>query len=179
MHREPLTSQLVGEELKRLFAVFPSKLAAQNIAFTAETYKNGLKGIDGHALRGAVDIVIQNDSYFPKVARLREAAGVWTKYNRPALAPRMEAAWNVCPVCRAEAVRPMVTRPKLFDRGTDTEHYRTVKGEQVRRGDLLTAQASGAVFETETVQSDRTEIHHRPEAHHITKGEPDEYQGVA
>ena len=188
MH-EPLTTALVGEELKRLFAVFPSKLAAQNVAFTAETYKNGLRGIDGQALRGAVEIVIQNDSYFPKVARLREAAGVWTKHNRPRLAPRVEPAWNVCPVCGARAESPEITRPKKYQDGGQgyyvvAREYRTevahvAAGARIPASGLLDALARGIILETETVPNPRTVINHDAAKHQIVKGEPDEYQGVA
>lgn len=100
---EPLTSQIVGDELKRLLAAFPRNLGGQNPTMMAEVYKGGLRGIDGQALRAAVDICIQSDTYFPKVSRLREAAAEWTRRNRPYFAPVIHAAWNVCGVCGARA----------------------------------------------------------------------------
>jgi hypothetical protein len=188
--RNPLTSVLLVEQLKRLSAVFPSKLGTQNPAFTAEVYKDGLKGIDGDALAGAVDICIQTDSYFPKVARLREAAGEWTKRNRASFAPRIPFAWNACPVCGARAESPEITRPKKYDDGP-AAYYLTAKeykspqgavvpaGRRVPAQALLDALARGVPLEMETVPNPRTVINHNPAAHHVRDGEPDEYEAAS
>lgn len=101
---EALTSQLVAEELKRLLAAFPRNLGGQNPTMMAEVYKGGLRGIDGDALRGAVQSCIQTDTYFPKVARLREAAAEWTRRNRPAIAAILKGSWDTCGVCGARAL---------------------------------------------------------------------------
>lgn len=187
---EPLTSQLVGDELKRLLAAFPRNLGSQNPAMMAEVYKTGLRGIDGEALRAAVDMCIQADTYFPKVARLREAAGEWMKRNRAHFAPKVPVAWNVCSVCGEKAESPNITRPKLHGEGADA-HYLTAKpyrmpdgselavGRRVPAAKLLDALARGMVLESETVPNPRTVINHNPERHHVRPGESDEYEAAS
>jgi hypothetical protein len=189
--RNPLTSALLAEQLKRMAAVFPSKLSSQNPAYTAEVYKDGLRGIDGDALVGAVDLCIQTDSYFPKVARLREAAGEWMKRNRAHFAPVIKPAWNVCGVCGAKAESPAITRPKKYDAATDAPYFLTAKeyrmpngstlpvGQRIPAGKLLGALARGIVLETETIPNPRTVITHDPAMHHVRKGEEGEFEGAA
>lgn len=124
---ELLTTAVVAEELGKLVTAFPSNIAAKkNPAMLATTYREGLQGIDADALRGAVQMAIREDVYFPKVARLRELAGRWTKHNRPSFATRREERWDVCLVCGARA--------------EPTEKGRTVMNHvaelhQVRRGE--------------------------------------------
>lgn len=188
--RSPLTSVLLAEQLKRLAAVFPSKIGTQNPAFTAEVYKDGLRGIDGDALVGAVSMCIQADSYFPKVARLREAAGEWSRRNRASLPAQIPVAWNVCPVCGEKAQSPDITRPKLHGDGADA-YYLTAKpyrmpdgselavGRRVPVAKLLDALARGMVLESETVPNPRTVINHNPERHHVRAGEADEFEAAS
>lgn len=103
MH-EPLTTQLVAERMRDLLTAFPSRHAGQNIAHTAEVYRNGLRGISGESFRAAVDVSIKTDQYFPKIARLRELANEWERRNRVTMAVSNPPAWNRCAVCGAEAV---------------------------------------------------------------------------
>lgn len=179
--REPLTSGLLAEQLKRLLAVFPTRLASQNPAFMAETYKEGLRGIDGEALREAVTICIQTDQYFPKVARLRELANEWMRRNRAEAVAVNKGAWNICGVCGAEAKPKMITRPKLFDAGDPAKaHYLVIKatlfrgatqpvGAKVPRRDLLEALQAGVLFEMETVEGRQLVMDHKPGPHHVNR----------
>lgn len=176
---ELLTAQLVGDELKRLLAAFPRNLGSQNPAMMADVYKNGLRGIDGEALRAAVDMCIQNDTYFPKVSRLREAAGEWIRRNRAHFAPKIPTTWNICPVCGARASSPDITRPQKHGDGPGAyyitaKEYRMPQGEAViaagrhiPAGKLLDALARGMVLVMETVPNPRTIIEHDPRLHHV------------
>ncbi len=128
MH-EPLTTQLVVELLQKLLAAFPRNLGSQNPTMMADVYRNGLGGIEGEAVRAATDIAIQNDQYFPKVARLRELATEWTRRNRATASVGIEPAWDVCAVCGARVKEKFITRqarhpdaphPLLWD-GLDDE----------------------------------------------------------
>jgi hypothetical protein len=97
---EPLTSQLVAELMRDLLAAFPSKHSEKNLTHTADVYRNGLRGVSGDALRASVAVCIKSDSYFPKVARLRELATEWTKRNT--VAPLIVKDSRVCRVCGVE-----------------------------------------------------------------------------
>lgn len=118
---EPLTLQLVMEELRRLHVAFPQNIGMRsNPSGTAEVYRNGLRGLSGSALRVAVDRCIQDEQYFPKVAKLRELAGAWTKHNEPAKPFRPEDELE-CATChsRAEYVhrwRPIVDPDHRYQR---------------------------------------------------------------
>lgn len=121
MH-EPLTTQLVGELMTKLLAAFPSRnVAGHNLTHTADVYRNGLRGLSGEAVRAAVDRSIQDDTFFPKVARLRELAAAWEKYNRVHMPDPISADPLWCGICRSRAEwktvwRPIVagaTRPQL------------------------------------------------------------------
>jgi hypothetical protein len=118
---EPLTVQLVLEELKRLHVAFPQNVGMRtNPTGTADVYRNGLRGLSGDAVRAAASVIIQNDQYFPKVARLRELATEWTKRNARALAPTHPVAWNVCPICFATAEPIEIERYVVDARGRRT-----------------------------------------------------------
>lgn len=80
MH-EPLTTELVVDVLRDLMAAFPGKRDANQIQRLADVYRNGLQGLSGSALRWAAKTSIQEDEFFPKVARLRELGTRWTKNN--------------------------------------------------------------------------------------------------
>lgn len=180
--REPLTSMLLAEQLKRLLAAFPTRLASQNPQFLAETYRDGLKGIDGQAFRGAVEMAIQNEQYFPRISKLRELAHEWAKRNRVETPAEHKSTWNRCGVCGAEAAPEMITRPRLFDPESSEPHYRTAKetrfanglvwaaGHHVPRGGLGWAQLNGVQLETETVEGRRLVMNHKPGPHHVTVG---------
>jgi hypothetical protein len=178
--REPLTAMLIADQLKRLFGAFPaSKLASQNPSFTAETYKDGLKGIDGEMLRAAVDRCIQEDQYFPRIARLRELAFEWRRRNRDETPAAERSTWNHCGICGAEAQPEQITRPKLFDKDASAAHYRTAQetrfetgvvwpaGHPVQRGLLLWAQENGVRLEMETVEGRQLVMNHKPGPHHV------------
>lgn len=100
---EPLTSQLVAEQLQKLLVAFPRNLGSQNPAMMADVYRNGLRGLSGDAVRAAVDRAIQEDEYFPKVARLREAATAWQRYNTTTLAPKFAKDDRWCDRCQSRA----------------------------------------------------------------------------
>lgn len=114
---EPLTSQLVGEQLQRLHAAFPRNLGSQNPAMMIEVYRNGLRGLSGDAVRVAVDRAIQEETYFPKVAKLREIATAWQRVNEAKAEPRFDVDPLWCPNCRTRAAwreryRPLVTKDR-------------------------------------------------------------------
>ncbi len=103
--RNPLTTQVVADGISKLVVAFPGNLAAKtNPVMLADTYRRGLDGLDGDAVTAAIDICIREETYFPKVAKLREVAGEWMRRNRHAFAPTIPQAWNVCPTCGARAV---------------------------------------------------------------------------
>lgn len=109
---EPLTLELVAQMMRDLLAAFPSRnVAGQNIAHTAEVYRNGLRGVSGEALRAAVDLSIKSDTYFPKIARLRELASEWTKRNVVSM-PSV-AHEGVCPFCHSPWVPRDRWRPAV------------------------------------------------------------------
>lgn len=103
MSYEPLTTQLVAEMLQQLLVAFPSKHSERNLAHTAEVYRSGLRGVAGDALRGAVDVAIKTDNFFPKIARLRELALEWEKRNRVVAVTQRKESWDVCAICGAQA----------------------------------------------------------------------------
>jgi hypothetical protein len=102
MSHEPLTTQLVADVLRDLLIAFPSRISSQNPAHTAEVYRNGLRGISGDALRAAADIHIKTGEFFPKVGKLRELAGEWSRRTRVDM-PSRQAAWDACSICGARA----------------------------------------------------------------------------
>ncbi len=137
--RQPLTTDVVMSELNRLHAAFPRNLGKQDPLMMASVYKEGLRGVETDALRGAVDISIQSDQFFPKVARLRELAHEWMKRNRASFAPALVASWDTCGICGAKALPRMITRPKK----------------------------DGAKGELETVESRSLYMDHDPKMHNV------------
>lgn len=152
--RNPLTTQTVTDELKRLLTAFPRR-GEQNIPGLADVYKHGLVGVETEALRGAVSRCIQTDEFFPKVARLRELADEWMRRNRAQFAPVTRESWDICGVCGARASRVDVVRPKMVEPSPDP---RTWTQE--------TDDAGKPVFET--VLSQGTYMSHDPVLHHVT-----------
>lgn len=148
---EPLTTQLVSELLPKLHAAFPRTIGRDNIVMMADVYRNGLRGVSGDALRAAVDRVIQEDVYFPKVSRLRELAEAWQRHNRPSFEPaRRDVPWDECPVCGAKALPRMITRL----RRDPNKRYAIVRD------------AHGAPI-WEDVQSTMLYMDHDPAKHHV------------
>ncbi len=156
MH-EPLTTQLVVELLQKLLAAFPRNLGSQNPTMMADVYRNGLRGIEGEAVRAATDLAIQNDQYFPKVARLREIATEWTRRNRAAVALRQEDAWDVCSICGARAVEKFITRQQRDPENRNALLWDGLdeKGEPIPR--------------METLKEPRYHIEHDARMHHILR----------
>ncbi len=111
---EVLSHSVVSQELARLVQAFPS--ARRNLSELAEVYRSGLVGISPHALHVAVDRVIQDDQFFPKVSRLRQLAGDYAKSHPSPFAPSFPSDNpDICPICGAQANPRMI--PKLKDGG--------------------------------------------------------------
>lgn len=112
MH-EPLTLELTVDVLRDLSAAFPQKMDDKQMVQRAEIYRNNLDGLSGSALRWAAKASIREDSFFPKVARLRELAQQWTVANAPARVS-LPGTPTECVCCHQrfewrKAWRPMVT----------------------------------------------------------------------
>lgn len=114
---EPLTTALVAELLEQLHVAFPRNLGKQNPQLMVDTYRNGLRGVPGDAVRWAVSRSIEEDQYFPKVARLRQLSQVWLNANRAQVEPRVETAAGWCEGCRTRAVGEVRMRPAVDERG--------------------------------------------------------------
>ncbi len=112
---EPLTTQLVSEELKRLHVAFPQNIGMRtNPGGTAEVYRNGLRGLSGDAVRAAADRAIQDGEFFPKVAKLRELAMAWMRHNQPATtAVSASHDDTYCPKCQSRATWEGRWRPRV------------------------------------------------------------------
>ena len=136
--RQPLTTQTVLDELQRLLTAFPRR-GDQNLTRLADVYRAGLVGVETDALRAAAGRCIQEDEFFPKVARLRSLADEWMRRNRGAFAPTIRDRWNICPTCGAVALPRQITRPT--------------------RG--------GPRGELETVESQGLYMDHLPGPHHV------------
>lgn len=97
--------------LERLDVAF-DKRAPKKVELRAEIYRDGLRGVDLDALRSAATAAIEQDTYYPKVARLRELATAWARArNRFAPPDLLESGY--CPGCRTFA-RPVTRqRPRL------------------------------------------------------------------
>jgi hypothetical protein len=109
-----LTTSLVLDELKRLHIAFPNNIGMRsNPGGTAEVYRNGLRGLTGEAVRAAADQAIQNEEYFPKVAKLRELAWTWTKHHAPTPAEQFETDPMWCARCKSRASIRERWRPKV------------------------------------------------------------------
>lgn len=106
---EPLTSALVAELMPRLYAAFPRAIRGDE-RYVHDTYRNGLRGLSGDAVRAAVDVVIREDTYFPKVARLREVAAAWQRRASPPDITYRKVPWNECATCGAKALPRTIRR---------------------------------------------------------------------
>lgn len=114
---EPLTSSLLGELLKQLHAAFPRNVAMQNPQLVADTYRNGLRELSGDAVRWAVDRVIREDEYFPKVARLRDLAYQWQRANQATIDAEIPRPTSWCDACRTVARPARRWRPRIDKQG--------------------------------------------------------------
>lgn len=64
----------VAEQLAKLRAAFPNTRDNRSPAVIADLYREHLAGISADVLRVAVERVIREDEFFPKIARLRGLA---------------------------------------------------------------------------------------------------------
>lgn len=112
---EPLTLQLVADLIRQLHVAFPRNIGAQNAQFMADTYRNGLRGLSGDAVRWAVDQSIREDKFFPRVARLRELAGAWQRSNYAEAEALIQRPAGWCVGCQSVARNEMRWRPKVDD----------------------------------------------------------------
>ena len=106
-----LTTADIHAELKRLVVVFPSN--RRDLSALAEIYKTALQGIDPTALHAAADRCIQEDQFFPKVARLREAASDYARRHPSRFAPLHSESWDTCGVCGAKAIETATGRTAM------------------------------------------------------------------
>lgn len=108
MH-DTLTPIAVLEQLQRLHIAFPRNLGMRTDSTarqTADVYRNGLRGVSLDGLRFAVDRCLQDDSYFPKIARLRELARDFDlKHRNGGSEHQTDPMW--CPRCSTR-YRPQV-----------------------------------------------------------------------
>lgn len=111
MH-EPLTLELTVDVLRDLSAAFPQKMDDKAMVRRAEVYRNNLQGLSGSALRWAAKTSIQEDSFFPKIARLRELANRWTTANAPQ-SVSLPAGNNHCSRCNTSFEWRKQWRPKV------------------------------------------------------------------
>lgn len=110
--REPLTTELTLAVLRDLQSAFPgAKMTDEQLVRRADVYRDGLGGLSGTALRWAAKTAIQEDEYFPKVARLRELATRWTIGNAAAVVgPRDDS--RTCRACHQPFQSEKRFRPK-------------------------------------------------------------------
>lgn len=101
--REPASTDLISDCLKRLNAAFPRNIGKQNPEYTLEVYKTGLRGLSGESIRAAVDRAIQDEEFFPKVSKLREMANAWAKYNQAQTTAEFERDPLWCSRCQSRA----------------------------------------------------------------------------
>jgi hypothetical protein len=106
---EPLTAHLVVECIEKLLVAFPRTIG--KAATMADVYRNGLRGLSGDGVRFAVDRIIQEDTYFPKVARIREVARAWEHVNRATIPQLANTDPLYCQSCRTRADYRRLWRP--------------------------------------------------------------------
>lgn len=112
---EPLTRELVVDCLKTLAVTFPQRGLTPDMELRrADVYRNGLSGLSGDALRFAIQISVQEDTFFPKVARLRQIAQRWVTAH-PAREPVEHPLY--CRGCHARSVWETRWRPALGAKG--------------------------------------------------------------
>ena len=105
----PISTPALVELLKTLDAAF-DKRGVKDALTRAEVYRNGLRGLDASSIRAAVNLAIEQDQFFPRVARLRELATTWTRQrHRGDREPDHPAGF--CPSCRTFAAPEERLRP--------------------------------------------------------------------
>jgi hypothetical protein len=114
---EPMTLELVLDVLRMLAAAFPGRMDDRALMRRADVYRDNLQGMSGDALRWAAKIAIQEDSYFPKVARLRALATRWTVANTATVEAQNQRPSGWCEGCQSVARPEKRWRPKVNDRG--------------------------------------------------------------
>lgn len=114
---EPMTLELVLEVLRKLAAAFPGRMDDKALTLRADVYRNGLAGLSGDALRWAAKTVIQEDQYFPKVARLRDLASRWQRANTATIEAQIQRPSGWCEGCQSVAKPEKRWRPKITERG--------------------------------------------------------------
>jgi hypothetical protein len=166
--RNPITTATMLDELQQLLTAFP-RHGKQDVARLAEVYKHGLVGVETEALHGAVHRAIQDDEFFPKIARLRALADSWMKRNRAAYAPTIATAWDTCGVCGARAKPRQILRPVLAKPTKDspTWHYPLSDGRRLKQGDVIGLQSLAHLLTLETVESTSLYLDHDPRLHHV------------
>jgi hypothetical protein len=100
---EPMTLELVLDVLRMLAAAFPGRMDDRALMRRADVYRDNLQGMSGDALRWAAKIAIQEDSYFPKVARLRALATRWTVANTATVEAQNQRPSGWCDGCQSVA----------------------------------------------------------------------------
>jgi hypothetical protein len=107
------------ELLAPLVQVFPRGAQARNLNQLADVYRQGLTGCSQAGIHRAVELVIQDDEYFPKVSRLRQLA---VAYDRRGQQHAAEAGgdWNVCAVCGTQVT---ITEGKRYDLAHDYSRH--------------------------------------------------------
>ena len=114
---EPLTGGLMLDLLRQLHIAFPRNIGMQNPQLMADTYRNGLRGLSGEAIRWSVGQVIQDDKYFPKVSRLRELASGWNRANRVEIEAAIQRPSGWCDGCQTVAKPETRWRPRVTEKG--------------------------------------------------------------
>lgn len=113
---ELLTPATMLRILRDLAAVFPSRgMPDDQLVRRAEVYRDGLAGFDAEAVGHAARRAIQEDNFFPKVARLRELAAAYVTYHRQ---HRADVAGAIddplyCAQCRARCEWIRRWRPQV------------------------------------------------------------------
>lgn len=148
---EPVTTALVSELMPKLYAAFPRTIKGEQ-GVVLDTYRNGLRGLSGEAVRFAVDRVIQEDTYFPKVSRLRELATAWQRRNATVPAVVVAPRWDTCPVCGATA------KPRTISRQ---------RRDPDRRNAVIRDERGQVVWEE--VESLMLYLDHDPARHHVSQ----------
>lgn len=126
---ELITAPLMAEQLQQLLLNWPRGLAGRELRATADLYFQRLQGVSADALRFAVTRIIQEDEYFPKVARIRELAREHQQRTNAVLPARVVESPDVCSVCGARAQPREIVRwkrrheVKVGDDGRRRESY--------------------------------------------------------
>lgn len=114
---EAVTTELVVSMLRDLSVAFPARMGDAELMRRADIYRDNLTGFPGEALRWAAKQSIQEDKFFPKVARLRELAMRWQSANRVTVEARLEEPSGWCQGCKTVARVETRYRPRLDKNG--------------------------------------------------------------